>query len=276
MPVRFPLFSFCPDNNKPEQASPFELVKHRVPIPRIDNARSFQELWWYAERTQKILHDESIEWVVSMEIDGSTVSTVYENGILVRGLTRGDGLFGDDITIALNVPLRLKGNNIPPVLEVRGEIYITREDFLALNEEQRAIRLPPWPNARNFAAGTIRRLVPPFSAERHMRLSCDDVGYREGLKASTHWEVLDELRCFGLPVTPSIERFSDFADAMRHCNGIIGRLPEFPFEVARIVIRVNSLAQCKRLGTTSMIPQWLIAYAGDPFPLVSRPGLSPG
>ena len=171
-----------------------EEVEHRLPMLSIDNTYSIEELQKYYERTAKLLGDEPIEWVVELKIDGVAVSILYENGQLVRGVTRGNGRTGDDITHNVRtvhgVPLRLSGKNVPPVLEVRGEIYMTNSDLVKLNELQQKKGQPPFANTRNVTAGTIRMLDPRICAERNLRFFCHGVGYVEGLKATTHVEFL--------------------------------------------------------------------------------------
>ncbi len=133
----------------------------------IDNTYSREELESYGRRIEKLLPGETVDWVVEYKVDGVAVSVSYENGQLVQGATRGNGRVGDDIThnvrTLLNVPLRLSGDNPPPLLEVRGEVYMATSDLVRLNEEQKRKGLPPYANTRNVAAGTIRLLDPRIS-----------------------------------------------------------------------------------------------------------------
>ena len=249
-------------------------VEHRVPMLSIDNTYGLDELRQYAARTAKLLSGENIEWVVELKIDGVAVSLLYENGVLVRGLTRGNGRVGDDIThnvrTVVDVPLRLSGDRVPSVLEVRGEIYMTNSDLVTLNELQRRKGQPPFANTRNVTAGSIRLLDPRICHERRLRLFCHGVGYVEGLRASTHMEFLDELRGYGLPATPKVECFDSFAEAVAHCGELIEGLHELDFEIDGLVLKVNRFEQRERLGSTSKSPRWLIAYKFEKYEASTR------
>lgn len=251
-----------------------ESFEHRLPMLSIDNTYGLDELKQYAARTEKLLDGEPTPWVVELKIDGVAVSLLYERGLLVRGLTRGNGRVGDDIThnvrTVVDVPLRLSGDAVPPVLEVRGEIYMTNSDLVVLNERQRAKGLEPYANTRNVTAGSIRLLDPRICAERRLRLFCHGVGYVEGLRATTHMEFLDELREYGLPATPRVECFKSFAAAVDHCEALIGTLHELDFEIDGLVLKVNRFDQRERLGSTTKSPRWLIAYKFEKYEATTR------
>ncbi|MBN1908888.1 MAG: NAD-dependent DNA ligase LigA [Pirellulales bacterium] len=251
-----------------------EQVDHRVPMLSIDNTYDLAELRQYAARTVKLLPDEPIQWVVELKIDGVAVSLLYEDGLLVRGLTRGNGRTGDDIThnvrTVCDVPLRLLGDSVPPVLEVRGEIYMTNSDLVALNELQRRKDLAPYANTRNVTAGSIRLLDPRICSERRLRLFCHGVGYVEGLRSTTHMEFLDELRGYGLPATPKVECFDSFEKAVEHCEALIEGLHELDFEIDGLVLKVNRFDQREKLGSTSKSPRWLIAYKFEKYEATTR------
>jgi len=249
-------------------------VEHRVPMLSIENTYNLEDLRKYATRTEKLLAGESIDWVVELKIDGVAVSLLYERGVLVEGLTRGNGRVGDDIThnvrTVVDVPLRLLGRNVPPVLEVRGEIYMTNADLVALNEAQQRRGLAPFANTRNVTAGSIRLLDPRICAERRLRLFCHGVGYVEGLRATTHMEFLDEMREYGLPPTPRVARFDSFAAAVEHCERMIEELFELDFEIDGLVLKVNRFDQRERLGATSKSPRWMIAYKFEKYEGTTR------
>lgn len=241
-----------------------EEVEHRLPMLSIDNTYGLEDLRKYAERTAKSLGGEPIQWVVELKIDGVAVSLLYENGVLARGLTRGNGRVGDDITHNIRtvggVPLRLLGKRVPPVLEVRGEVYMTNSDLVRLNQLQQQKGEPPFANTRNVTAGSIRLLDPRLCAQRRLRFLCHGVGHAEGLKAQTHMEFLKELGGYGLPVTPEVECFESFSAAVEHCEQLIERLHELDFEIDGLVLKVNRFDQRERLGSTAKSPRWLIAY----------------
>jgi len=251
-----------------------EQVRHRVPMLSIDNTYSIADLEKYAQRTARLVGDEPIEWVVELKIDGVAVSLVYENGVLVRGVTRGNGRVGDDIThnvrTVADVPLRLAGDKPPAVLEVRGEVYMTNSDLVLLNEAQERKGEPPFANTRNVTAGSIRLLDPRICAGRRLRFFGHGLGMVEGLKAQTHMEFLDELKSYGLPPTPHVECFDSFPAAVEHCESLVGRLHELDFEIDGLVLKVNSFSQRERLGATSKSPRWLIAYKFEKYEGTTR------
>jgi DNA ligase (NAD+) len=251
-----------------------EQVPHRVPMLSIDNTYSVAELEKYAERTAKLLPGEPIEWVVELKIDGVAVSLVYEDGVLARGLTRGNGRVGDDVTHNVRtvggVPLRLAGDRVPAVLEVRGEVYMTNSDLVLLNEAQEKKGEPPFANTRNVTAGSIRLLDPRICAQRRLRFFGHGIGMAEGLRAQTHVEFLDELQGYGLPATPHVECFDSFSAAVEHCEGLIERLHLLDFEIDGLVLKVNRFDQRERLGATSKSPRWLIAYKFEKYEATTR------
>jgi DNA ligase (NAD+) len=249
-------------------------VVHRVPMLSIDNTYSLAELERYGERVSKLLGGEPVEWVVELKIDGVAIALSYEDGLLVRGVTRGNGRVGDDIThnvrTVSGVPLRLLGDEVPPVLEVRGEIYMTNSDLVELNESQQKKGLPPFANTRNVTAGTVRMLDPRICAERRLRFFCHGVGHVEGLKARTHMEFIEEMGGYGLPATPEVRCFPSFGAAVRHCESLIERLHELDFEIDGLVLKVDRFDQRQRLGSTSKSPRWLIAYKFEKYEATTR------
>lgn len=249
-------------------------VPHRRPMLSIDNTYSLEELRAWSNRTSKLLKGEPIEWVVELKVDGVATSVVYENGLLARAVTRGNGTVGDDVTHNVrtikDLPLRLTGSDVPPVLEVRGEIFMENADLVKLNEQQKAKGLPPFANTRNVTAGTIRMLDSRICAERRLRMACHGMGYCEGVRATTYTEFLREIQQYGLPPTPFVESFTDFDTAVKHCDHIIERLHELDFEVDGIVLKVNSFEQRERLGATSKSPRWLVAYKFEKYEKTTR------
>lgn len=239
-------------------------VAHRVPMLSIENSYSPDELKEFAARTEKALPGETTEWVVELKIDGVAVSMIYEIGQLVRAVTRGNGQVGDDIThnikTVAGVPLSLVGDDVPQVLELRGEVYMTNADLVLLNERQKKSGGQLYANTRNVAAGSIRLLDPRLCAERKLRLFVHGVGYCEGLKATTHMEFLKEVDSYGLPPTPMVEVFPNFDVALTHCEELIEKLHEIDFEVDGLVLKVNRFSQRERLGARSKSPRWLVAY----------------
>lgn len=249
-------------------------VQHRVAMLSIDNTYSIDELRDYARRTEKLLAGESAEWVVELKVDGVAVAIVYEQGRLVRALTRGNGIVGDDITHNIrtipDVPLRLSGGNLPSVLEVRGEVYMTNSDLVTLNENQRAKGEAPFANTRNVTAGSIRMLDPRICASRRLRVFCHGVGYCEGIRSTTHSDFLREIADYGLPPTPLVQQFENFQGAVDHCQQVVEHLHELDFEVDGLVLKIDRFDQRQRLGTTAKSPRWVVAYKWEKYEASTR------
>jgi DNA ligase (NAD+) len=249
-------------------------VEHRVPMLSIDNTYDLGELRAFAARVQKLLPGEPIEWVVELKIDGVAVALTYEQGVLTQGATRGNGRSGDVIThnvrTLADVPLRLLTDDPPPLLEVRGEIYMTNSDLVRLNEEQKRLGEPTYANTRNLTAGSVRMLDPRVCAARRLRLFCHGMGYAEGLATEDHMSFLAQIRGWGLPVTPLVECFPTFDAATEHCEELIGRLHELDFEVDGLVLKVNRFEQRQRLGNTAKSPRWIVAYKFEKFEATTR------
>jgi DNA ligase (NAD+) len=254
-----------------EGLEPFE---HRVPMLSIENTYSLDELKKYGDRVAKLLPGEEIEWVVELKVDGVAVSLIYEDGLLTHGVTRGNGRVGDDITHNVrtikDIPLHLLGRDVPPLLEVRGEIYMTNSDLVLLNEAQQDKNEPPFANTRNVTAGSVRQLDPRVCAERRLRFFCHSAGDTAGLRAKTHMEFLDELHSYGLAATPYVECFPSFAAAVEHCEELIERLHELDFEIDGLVLKVDRFDQRQRLGSTAKSPRWVIAYKFEKYEATTR------
>lgn len=249
-------------------------VVHRIPMMSMDNTYSLEELQQYGERIAKLLPGEEVGWDVELKIDGVAISIVYENGLLVQAATRGDGQTGDDVTHNIrtiaDIPLRLAGDEIPPVVEVRGEVYMTNTDLADINAKRQEAGQKLYANTRNTAAGAVRLLDPRLAAQLRLRFFCHGVGYSEGLTAESHSEFLKLARQWGIPATPLVERFDNFAAAAAHCDSMIARLYDFDFEVDGLVMKVDRFDQRARLGTTSKAPRWLVAYKFEKYEATTK------
>ncbi len=274
---RFPEF-ITPDSPTQrigDQPVPYlEQVPHRVPMLSMDNTYSEADVRKWAQRVIRLLGGSYPQWVVEPKIDGVALSLVYENGLLVRGLTRGNGRVGDDVTHNVrtirDIPLRLHGKNPPRSLEARGEVYMTNSDLQRLNEQQVAKGEPPFANTRNVVAGSIRLLDPRICAERPMHFFCHGVGAAEGLQARTQMEFLQEIRRYGIPPIEHAECFREMEPALAYCNELIERLHELDYEVDGLVFKVNEFALREKLGNTSKAPRWLIAYKFEKYEGVTK------
>lgn len=262
-----------------EKQKGFPSYQHRVPMLSIENIYNLDELRAYGAKIESLLPGEAVEWVVEWKIDGAAISLVYENGLLTHAVTRGQESIGDDILSNVrtirDVPTRLIGKT-PPLLEIRGEIYMTNSELVRFNEIQKAKiergdkKAKLLDNTRNAVAGSIRQLDPRVCAERRLRFFCHSVGDTTDLRAKTHIEFLHEMAAFGLPPTPNADCFPSFATAIEHCEKLIGRLYELDFEIDGLVLKVNNFDQRERLGSTSKSPRWVIAYKFEKYEKTTR------
>jgi DNA ligase (NAD+) len=243
-------------------------VTHRVPMLSIENTYSIEDLRSFLQKTETEV-GEPVEWVVELKIDGVACAVLYENGLLSRAVTRGNGVIGDDITHNIRtvsgVPLKLLGKSPPPELEVRGEVYMTNADLQRVNEQQIARGLPTYANPRNTTAGSIRQLDPRIVAERHLRFFAHGVGYSQGLRSQSHWDFLQEIRGFGIPATPHVAHFRGVDETIKQAESLIELVSELDFEIDGLVLKVNSFAQRERLGLRSKSPRWVVAYKWEKY-----------
>ena len=247
-------------------------VPHRLPMLSIENTYSESEVIQFAERVAKLV-EGPVEWTTELKVDGVAASLIYEQGQLTVGLTRGDGRVGDDITHNLrtipDIPLRLRGD-APALLEVRGEVYMTNSDLVALNQRQEARGEPTYANTRNVTAGSVRLLDPKIARERRLRFFAHGVGHAESLPVKSHISFLKYIQSLGLTPLPGVAAFSDIRGALDHCQDVIGGLHELDFEVDGIVLKVNDWDQRAVLGNTAKSPRWLVAYKFEKYEAVTR------
>ncbi len=245
-------------------AAGFARVAHRVPMLSLANAYSEAELREFDARVRTLLGEPNLVFVAEPKLDGLSVELVYEDGVLVRGSTRGDGAVGEDVTANLrtihSIPLRLAETQPTPArLEVRGEVYIEKAPFLAMNERRAAEGLPLFANPRNLAAGSLRQLDPRVTAERPLRMACYDVGVVVGLVFETQHELLATLPRYGLPVNPLYAVCATADDAVAFYRRIQEERDRLPYEADGIVVKVDRLDLRRAAGTVSRSPRWAIA-----------------
>ncbi|NHM28288.1 NAD-dependent DNA ligase LigA [Desulfofundulus sp. TPOSR] len=240
----------------------FATVRHRIPMLSLANAFDEGELRDFDRRVRSALPGEPVEYVVELKIDGLAVSLRYENGLLVTGATRGDGETGEDITANLKtiraVPLRLL--RPVPLLEVRGEVYMSKEAFMRLNETREEAGEPLFANPRNAAAGSLRQLDPAVTASRQLSIFVYGTGEIEGVSVNTHAETLALLKELGFPVNPHHRLLPDIQAVIDYCNRWQEERFNLPYVIDGLVIKVNSLDQQARLGATMKSPRWAIAF----------------
>lgn len=206
-----------------------------------------------------------MEYVVELKIDGLAMNLVYENGRLARGATRGDGTYGEDVTTNIrtirSVPLVLHtAGGVPPLLEVRGEVYLPRSEFDRLNKLRENAGEALMANPRNAAAGSIRQLDPKITAERALAIFMHGLGTEEGLGVATHSAMLEKLQALGFKINPHYRLFTNIDDVADYCESWSEKRVDLPYDIDGLVIKVNNLASQRALGTTAKDPRWAIAY----------------
>ena len=245
----------------------FAPVRHRARMLSLDNAFSWEELNAWGKRVERALGRQA-DFVCELKIDGLAVSLTYEDGRYVQGATRGDGQTGDDITANIrtmrSVPMKLRGEDHPKVLEVRGEVYLPVKAFEKLNEELAERGERTFANPRNGAAGSLRQKDPAITASRPMRLWCHGIGEVEGRRFKRHSETLDYLKEAGLPVDPNIERLGSLEEVFAFCERWEKNRHSIDYEIDGVVVKVDQVPLQEELGATSHAPRWAIAYKFPP------------
>ncbi|HEY2162240.1 MAG TPA: NAD-dependent DNA ligase LigA [Solirubrobacteraceae bacterium] len=262
-----------------EPVSELEKVRHPQPMLSLANARSAEDLHAWIQRMRNFLARESItdpqfEYVVEPKIDGLAISLIYRDGVLERGATRGNGEVGEDVTHNLktmpSVPLRIEMDDPPPMVEVRGEVYMSLSDFAKLNERRAEAGLSTFMNPRNSAAGTIRQLDPKLAADRPLRLWCYAIGATEGISFDTHWGALEWLREHRFPVHQEVVLLGDEDAVVARCRAWEEERGSLDFEIDGAVIKVNEVELQRRLGSVGREPRWAIAWKFPPTTAVTN------
>lgn len=246
-----------------EPVEGFETVEHRRPMLSISNTYNAEELAEFDRRTRKALELETIDYVVEPKVDGLAVSLSYENGVFVRGATRGDGRRGDDVTANLKtirqVPLVLS-ESPGELMEVRGEVYMPEREFDRLNEVRTAAGEAPFANPRNAAAGALKLLDPKLSAQRRLEIFFYDVGDMRGPHFVRHSETLDRIAGLGFRINEHVRRVRGIDEAIAACDAFKGERSGLGYRIDGMVIKVDELAHWERLGETSKFPRYMIAF----------------
>ena len=244
----------------------FGTITHRITMMSLANAMNENELKAFDDRLKKRLNkSDDIEYVVEPKLDGLAVELVYENGKFINGSTRGDGNTGEDITTNLKtikgIPLVLRDETttLPNLLEIRGEVFIRKEDFKLLNDNRIKSGKQLFANARNAAAGSLRQLDPKITAKRSLSIYCYQAGVVDGIDFTTHVEFLDHLKQWGLPVNPKATKVKGIKKAIQIHKNLESERNEFPYEIDGSVIKVNSISLRNELGARSRSPRWAIA-----------------
>ena len=247
----------------------FRKVQHLTPMGSLEKVTTDEGLLKWADDVRKRLDsDEPVAYVIEPKIDGLAINLTYENGVLTRGATRGDGVQGEDVTVNLRtistIPLRVRGDGAPPVLEVRGEAYLPISGFNELNARLAGTKQKLAPNPRNAAAGSLRQKDSSITASRPLAVWVYGMGAREGLELASHSETLAWLSEHGFRTNPFAERLESIEDVARACADWEHRRIELDYEIDGIVIKVDSLDQQARLGALHERPRWARAYKWAP------------
>ena len=258
------------DNNSPTQRvgvkplDSFETITHRKPMLSLSNAMNNNELTLFDERIKKLLEtNTNIEYMAEPKLDGIGVELIYEKGIFSAGLTRGDGFEGEDITQNLRtiraLPLKLLGDKIPRLLEVRGEVFIGKNEFIKLNKNQEVINKQLFANPRNAAAGSLRQLDSNITASRPLSLYCYEPGVIEGVEYKTHDEFLIHITKLGLPVNNLIKKVVGIKNIIEYHTDLELIRDQLGYEIDGTVFKVNNYSKREKAGFRSRSPRWAIA-----------------
>src|SRR4051812_6600374 len=260
-----------------EPVSRLEKVTHLQPMYSLANARSEEELRAWVARMRSHLAREGIDdpafqFVAEPKIDGLAISLVYRDGVLERGATRGNGEVGEDVTHNLrtipSIPLSFA--DAPPLIEVRGEIYMSLTDFTRLNERRAEQGLSTFMNPRNSAAGTIRQLDARLAAERPLSMWCYAIGAHEGIEFDSHWAALMWLRDHGFRVNPDVRRLDTEEAVVAQCLDWQERRASLDFEIDGGVVKAADIELQRRLGVVGRAPRWAIAWKFPPTTAVTH------
>jgi len=243
-----------------EPLKEFDTYRHRVPMLGLDNAFELEEVKEFDRRVKRTTGHSYPEYMAELKLDGLAVSLLYREGLFTTGATRGDGYTGEDITANLKtikqIPLKL---NSPVSMEVRGEVFINKEDFQRLNQERIQKGEPPFANPRNAAAGSVRQLDPRIAAARPLKIYLYSLGENK-LKVDTHQEALQILEDLHLPVSPHRQLCASVEEITSFCRHWEEKREELPYEIDGIVIKINTFSLQEKMGVTSRTPRWAIAY----------------
>ncbi len=249
-----------------EPSEGFATVDHRAPMLSLGNVFDAGELREWHARVARLLEREDFAMVCEPKIDGVAIALTYEDGRLARGATRGDGLRGDEITANLrtirSLPLALQVEDVPRVLEVRGEVYMSKAEFERLNERRAEAGEQLYMNPRNTAAGSLRQLDPAVTASRRLDVFAYQIGWIESGQqpAASQWEALRWMAQAGFPTNPHAERFGTIDAVAEFCAPWVDRRDQLEYEIDGVVVKVDEVALQRQLGTVGREPRWATAY----------------
>ena len=247
-----------------EPAEGFPEVQHPVPMLSLANAFDEEEFLARYRRIANLLERDDFDMVCELKYDGAAVALTYEDGVFVRGATRGTGSVGEDVTLNLrtirSIPLRVLGKGAPSRFEVRGEVYFPRSKFQKFNEERIVQGLPTYSNPRNTAAGSLRQLDPRMTAERPLEIFVYGLGYAEGNAPDNHWETLAFLRDLGFKINPNNALTLTPENVTDYYRTWLERVEELDYACDGVVVKVSRFDYQQHLGTVGREPRWAVAY----------------
>ncbi len=243
----------------------FPTVEHKIKMLSLDNTYSIDELRDWETKIKKFLkRDTAVNYIVEPKIDGVSCSLIYKKGILTTGATRGDGQTGEDITANIktikSVPLRLLGNDMPETIEVRGEIYMDKNDLDKINNIRLKEEEPPFANCRNAASGSLKLLDPATVRERNLKCFIHSFGLARGIDFRNHYEFFEKIKTFGLRVNPYNKLCDNLDEVIKYCLLWQSKRDSLGYEIDGMVVKVNDYAMRERLGETMKSPRWAVAY----------------
>jgi len=258
-----------------EPAKEFKTRTHSVSMISLENAFEEGDVFSFEDRIKRFLKmDKEIEYVVEPKIDGIAIEVVYEKGVLTAGITRGDGVTGEDVTANVktikSIPLKLIGENVPELLEVRGEVFLSKDAFRKINAMQEEQGKPPFANPRNAAAGSLRQLDAKVTASRPLDVFFYAAGRISDIELSCQWEFLSFLRKLGLKTNPEIRLAKSLREVFEYHREMSAKRDTLPYEIDGIVIKVNNFQLQNELGSTARTPRWALAYKFKPRQAVTR------
>jgi DNA ligase (NAD+) len=247
----------------------FQKVRHRTPMGSLEKVTDDESLFKWADDVRKRLDsDEPVAYVIEPKIDGLAINLTYEEGVLTRGATRGDGVQGEEVTTNLrtipSVPLKMRGGGLPRLAEARGEVYMPLSGFRELNERVAELGQKLAPNPRNAAAGSLRQKDSSITASRPLAVWVYGLGVAEGLALGSHWEELEWLREHGFRTNPFAERLDSIEEVAKRCAEWERKRTDLDYEIDGIVIKVDSLEQQAILGALHQRPRWARAFKWAP------------
>lgn len=261
------------DPNSPTQrvgGSPidkFNSIKHSLPMQSLSNTYSKDDLIKFNERLKKIINSDNFSYALEPKIDGVAISLRYENGILIYALTRGDGISGDDVTSNIrtikSIPLKLRTQYPPKILEVRGEIFLNKSGFVELNNNRQHQGMEPFANPRNACAGSLKLLDPKEVSKRPLDAVFYNVGEFSDINIKTHDSLIRILKKYGFVTSPYFRTNNNFNSILNYLDELKDLSENFKFEIDGAVLKVNQRSLYKKLGNTSKSPRWAVAYKYD-------------